>query len=96
MTKIILTVFLSMCFIPFVFAQEGGTVGTPIDGDNPIIGLDCPLTHTWNIDSQRCDIMWNSINVVQIIILLIASIGIITILVIIYLKIKHKVNINKN
>jgi len=47
------------------------------DSKTPIIALDCPITHTWNIESQRCDIMWNSVYVVVPIMIIIISIAVI-------------------
>jgi len=68
-----------------VFGQlGGGTVGDPINNDNPIIGLDCPLTHTWNAELQRCDIMWNSIYVVGSIVIVFFIIVILVIVIVYY------------
>jgi hypothetical protein len=77
--------------ITFSLALGGGTIGTSINGDDPIFALDCPITHTWNIESQRCDIIWNSIYVVESIIIVFFIIVIPTIIIVYYWrKLKRK------
>lgn len=85
MSRIMLLFFLLVSFTPIVFGQlGGGTVDDPINNDNPIIGLDCPLTHTWNAELQRCDIMWNSIYVVGSIVIVFFIIVILVIIIVYY------------
>lgn len=57
--------------------------------DDLIIAQGCILTHTWNPESQRCDVMWNSMYVVESIITVFFII-VISVIIIVYYWRKRK------